>query len=302
LVSAAESSLVEAARAGDREALERLLGEYLPLVYNVVGRALHGHADVDDVVQETMLRVVRRLPELRDPASFRSWAMAITIRQIQDRARAAGAARPRYLPIEAAAEEADPADDFADEAADRLSMSAQREDLLAAADWLTAEERRVLSLWWQELYGRLTRPQIAAALSVSPQHAAVRIQRMKAKLVLALAVVRARRAVPRCPHLAAVVPGWNGRADARVFRQLARHVRGCPTCGAAGAVLDPTERLEPGRRRTDVHRLKPVPPSFLLLHGDRPEAGRAPRLRPERAVRQPTGFQPSEPARYFCGV
>ena len=88
---AAQSSLVEAARTGDREALTQLLGEHLPLVYNVVGRALHGHADVDDVVQETMLRVVRRLPQLRDPRSFRSWMMAIAIRQIQDRARTVGA-------------------------------------------------------------------------------------------------------------------------------------------------------------------------------------------------------------------
>ena len=242
MASAAESSLVEAARAGDRDALERLLGEYLPLVYNVVGRALRGHADVDDVVQETMLRVVRRLPELRDPQSFRSWVMAIAIRQIQDRARATGAAQPRYLPIEAAQDAADPADDFADEAAERLSMSAQREDLLAATDWLTDDERQVLSLWWQELYGRLTRAQIATALSVSPQHAAVRIQRMKAKLMLALTVVRAWRAAPRCPHLASAAPGWNGRAEASVFRQLSRHVRGCPTCSAAGAVLDPIER------------------------------------------------------------
>ena len=246
MASAAESSLVEAARAGDREALEQLLGAYLPLVYNVVGRALQGHADVDDVVQETMLRVVRRLPELRDPESFRSWVMAIAIRQVQDRARAAGATQPRYLPIEAAVEAADPADDFADEAADRLSMSAQRGDLLAATDWLTADERQVLSLWWQELYGRLTRPEVAAALSVSPQHAAVRIQRMRAKLVIALTVVRAWRAAPRCPHLSSAAPGWNGRADASVFRQLARHVRGCPTCSAAGAVLDPIERQVAG--------------------------------------------------------
>jgi hypothetical protein len=41
---------------------------YLPLVYNIVGRALSGHAGVDDVVQETMLRAVRGLGDLRDPA------------------------------------------------------------------------------------------------------------------------------------------------------------------------------------------------------------------------------------------
>jgi pectate disaccharide-lyase len=232
------SALVEAARAGDEAALTRLLGDYLPLVYNVVGRALRGHADVDDVVQETMLRVVLRLPELRDPDRFRPWLMAIASRQIRDRARALGAARPLCLPIEEAAGAAAAAEDFADAAADRLSWSAQREDLRAATRWLSADEQRVLALWWQELYGRLTRSQIAAALSVSPQHAAVRVQRVRAKLTLALAVVRAWRAAPRCPRLAAAAPGWDGRTDARAFRQLSRHVRECPACAAAGAAAD----------------------------------------------------------------
>jgi hypothetical protein len=52
---------VIAAQAGDAEALDSLLSGYLPLIYNIVGRGLSGHADVDDVVQETMLRAVRGL-------------------------------------------------------------------------------------------------------------------------------------------------------------------------------------------------------------------------------------------------
>lgn len=56
---------VEAAKAGDEEAREQLVAAYLPLIYNVVGRALDGHADVDDVVQETMLRVLESLADLR---------------------------------------------------------------------------------------------------------------------------------------------------------------------------------------------------------------------------------------------
>lgn len=51
-------STIAAAQAGDREALDELVTGWLPLVYTVVGRALGGHADVDDVVQETMLRAV----------------------------------------------------------------------------------------------------------------------------------------------------------------------------------------------------------------------------------------------------
>ena len=70
---------VIAAQAGDEHALGTLLSEYLPLIYNIVGRALNGHADVDDVVQETMLRAVRGLRDLRDPAAFRSWLVAVAV-------------------------------------------------------------------------------------------------------------------------------------------------------------------------------------------------------------------------------
>src|SRR6202522_4892154 len=75
---------VVAAQRGDRNALNALAAAYLPLVYNVVGRAMNGHPDVDDVVQETMLRAVRGLGELRDPAAFRSWLVAIAMTQVRD--------------------------------------------------------------------------------------------------------------------------------------------------------------------------------------------------------------------------
>jgi DNA-directed RNA polymerase specialized sigma24 family protein len=77
---------------GGPRALDSLLAGYLPLIYNIVGRALSGHADVDDVVQETMLRVVRGLGDLRDPAAFRSWLVAVAIRQMRDHYRARQAA------------------------------------------------------------------------------------------------------------------------------------------------------------------------------------------------------------------
>src|SRR5436305_5608148 len=81
------TATVVAAQAGRQTALDTLIAGYLPLVYNIVGRALHGHADVDDVVQETMLRVVDGLSGLRDPGSFRSWLVAIAMHQVRDRHR-----------------------------------------------------------------------------------------------------------------------------------------------------------------------------------------------------------------------
>ena len=61
MVGETDARLVIDARAGDQESLDELVARYLPLVYNIVGRALAGQGDVDDVVQETMLRLVRGL-------------------------------------------------------------------------------------------------------------------------------------------------------------------------------------------------------------------------------------------------
>src|SRR5258706_8756937 len=104
---------VVAARGGDPRALDALVARCLPLVYNIVGRALHGHADVDDVVQETLLRVVRHLPELREPEAFRSWLVAIAVRQVRDRELDRRSAQHRRADLDGGPEPADPASDFA---------------------------------------------------------------------------------------------------------------------------------------------------------------------------------------------
>src|SRR5437868_89400 len=77
------SALVTVAQAGDGGALAELVSGALPMVYGVVGRALRGHADVDDVVQETMMRVICGLTGLRRPDRFRSWTAAIAHREVQ---------------------------------------------------------------------------------------------------------------------------------------------------------------------------------------------------------------------------
>ncbi len=79
------TALVEAAKAGDVHARDELVHAFLPLVHNIVGRALDGHADTDDIVQETMVRVLGGLPGLRDPARFRSWLVAIAMNGIRRR-------------------------------------------------------------------------------------------------------------------------------------------------------------------------------------------------------------------------
>jgi RNA polymerase sigma factor (sigma-70 family) len=233
---------VRAAQAGDARALDRLLASYLPLVYNIVGRALSGHADVDDVVQETMLRAVRGLGELRDPAAFRSWLVAVALRQMRDHYRARQAAPVADLSDEVA----DPAADFVDLTILRLGLSSQREETAQATRWLDPGDREVLALWWLETAGQLDRGEIVAALGLPPGHVAVRIARMKEQLTTARVVVRALRAGPPCPDLALAIAGWDGAPVPLWRKRIARHIRDCGRCGAQQSGLVPAERLLAG--------------------------------------------------------
>ena len=242
-------STIAAAQAGDRQALDDLVAGWLPLVYNVVGRALNGHADVDDVVQETMLRAVGNLGSLRDPDSFRSWLMAIAMRQIRDRARRRS---PQRLDESAARE----ATDFAELTVLRLQLEGQRREVAEAVRWLDDEDRQLLSLWWLEVAGELTRRELAAAVGISRQHAAVRVQRMKERLETSRGIVRALDGA--CPELREVTGRWDGRPDSVWRKRLARHIRGCGYCGDTRESVVPAERLLVGIA------LVPLPVGFTL--------------------------------------
>ncbi|WP_030667186.1 RNA polymerase sigma factor [Streptomyces cellulosae] len=242
------SSTIAAAQAGDRRALDELVAGWLPLVYNIVGRALNGHADVDDVVQETMLRAVDNLGSLRDPDSFRSWLVAIAMRQIRDRARR----RSTETLDEAAAQAAD----FAELTVLRLQLEGQRREVAEAVRWLDDEDRQLLSLWWLEVAGELTRRELAAAVGVSRQHAAVRVQRMKERLETSRGIVRALDGA--CLDLRELTGRWDGRPDSVWRKRLARHIRGCGYCG------DPRESVVPAERLLVGIALVPVPVGFTL--------------------------------------
>ncbi|APY89773.1 RNA polymerase [Streptomyces alfalfae] len=235
---------VRAAQDGNQQAQDTLVSEYLPLVYNIVGRALNGHADVDDVVQETMIRVLGGLDGLRDPENFRSWLVAITMNQIRGhwRERATGAI-PGGGGLGDGYDVVDPGADFVDLTITRLGLSGQRRETAEATRWLDEDDRALLSLWWLEAAGELTRAEVAEALELSPQHAAVRVQRMKAQLETSRVVVRALATEPRCAGLQQIASGWDGVPSALWRKRLARHARDCAVCTDHWSNLVPAERL-----------------------------------------------------------
>ncbi|MFK8908475.1 RNA polymerase sigma factor, partial [Streptomyces sp. YS-3] len=239
------TATVTAARAGDQQAQDELVAACLPLVYNIVGRALNGHADVDDVVQESVLRMLDGLPGLRDAASFRSWVVAITMNQLRaywQRART----RPDGTAIQETSDLPDPGADFVDLTILRLGLSGQRREAAEATRWLEPEDRGLLSLWWLETAGYLTRAEVAASLELSPQHTAVRVQRMKERLDASRQVVRTLAGASHCHELTGLLSLWDGVPSALWRKRVTRHTRACPVCSGLGSGLVPPEGLLAG--------------------------------------------------------
>ncbi|MFD0212479.1 sigma-70 family RNA polymerase sigma factor [Streptomyces hirsutus] len=226
-------------------AQDELVAAHLPLVYNIVGRALNGHPDVEDVVQETMLRALGSLGSLKDPGSFRSWLVAITMNQIRRhwRSESHGGAAPVRSGLHDAYEVADPGADFVDLTILRLGLEGQRREAAEATRWLDPDDQALLSLWWLEAAGELTRAEVAAALELPPQHTAVRVQRMKAQLETARLVVRALSAQPRCVLLDDITEAWDGVPSALWRKRIARHARDCTVCAGFQSGLVPAEGL-----------------------------------------------------------
>lgn len=238
--------LVVAAQRGDERAREELVSVYLPLLYNIVGRALSGHADVDDVVQETLLRAVRDLPALRAPESFRSWLVSITLRQVNTYWQRQRTLADRTTLLDEALPVPDAAAPLEDTTILRLRMSDERGQAVEASRWLDAEHRVLLSLWWQECAGLLSRQDIADATGVGVSHTGVRLQRMREQLELSRTIVAALAADPRCPGLSATVSGWDGARTSVWRKRIARHTRDCAICTATAAERVPAELLLSG--------------------------------------------------------
>ncbi|WP_144128300.1 sigma-70 family RNA polymerase sigma factor [Catellatospora sichuanensis] len=238
-----EAALVVAAQAGDRRALDTLIEAYLPFVYTIARRALDAEDDVDDAVQDSMLRAVRELRELRTPASFRAWLGAIAVRQVSTHLHRRRTADRHTGDLADLVGTPDAGAPFEGLTMLRLGVSQQRRQAARAAQWLDHDDRLLLSLWWLEVAGHLTRSELATAIGVSVAHAGVRVQRMRRQFDSCRALVAALDSRPRCLDLDGLVASWDGVPGATWRKRLTRHIQACDTCTPDSGMLPAAEQL-----------------------------------------------------------
>jgi RNA polymerase sigma-70 factor (ECF subfamily) len=81
MLDATQRSLVLRAQSGDREAFDALLRDIAPPLLRYVTRVMNDVALAEDVVQETLIAIVRKIAWLNDASLFRAWAYRIASRE-----------------------------------------------------------------------------------------------------------------------------------------------------------------------------------------------------------------------------
>lgn len=165
-------SLVAVARAGDRVALEALLGQVRPRVFGYVLARLADAASAEDVTQEVAMTIVSALPRYVDTGRpVMAWVFGIAIRKVSEAHRAM--ARRRECLVDVVPDAIDLTTTGQPEPASlRLETTYQ---MLALLDGLPHPQGEILRL---RIASGLSADETAAALDMTP--GAVRVAQHRA--------------------------------------------------------------------------------------------------------------------------
>ena len=259
-----EQALLARAKEGDDAALEDLLRRYQPRIYRFGMKMCRNPDAAEDVVQETLLAMVRTLPGFRGDASVSTWLYTIARSFCIKRRRRRKFAPARELslesdrPVEAAnlPDSAAPPDRVVEDHETRQAL----EKALAS---LSAPYREVLVL--RDVEG-LSAAEVASVTGLSVEAVKSRLHRARAAVrrVLAPALgIAVAGPSPGCPDIVSLFSRHlEGDIDGAVCAEMERHIASCAACRSACDSLKATlglcravpEPQVPARRQETIRR------------------------------------------------
>lgn len=180
---AQDHELVERAAEGDDEALDELATRYRDRVLGIARGYVRDHADAEDICQETLMTLLTRIGECRQPEAFAGWVAAIARNRAISFLRRR-AARP-HVSLDAVAELSDRSDPLRDTEDAEL-----RDRLGPLIDALPGLQRHVLVLF--DLEG-MRHGEISERLGISEGAARVHLHTARRKLRDRLSAPATRR-------------------------------------------------------------------------------------------------------------
>lgn len=170
----ADATLLAAAAKGDRKAFAEIVERHHGLVYRVAWRMTAGHADTEDIVQETFLKLWNSPAQVRHGVALRAWLIRVATNLAIDRMR-----RKPMTDIEAIPE---PEDDEPD-ALDKVIGAGSVNEVDAAIAGLPDRQRLALVLVHFE---NLSNIEAARAMEVSVEAVESLLARARRSLKIAL--------------------------------------------------------------------------------------------------------------------
>jgi RNA polymerase sigma-70 factor (ECF subfamily) len=279
----ADDALLDAARRGDRKALERFLAQHQRGVFRFGMKMCGTEEDAKDVLQETLIAAARTLPEFRGASSVSTWLYTIARSFCLKKRRMSKFAPERVESLELEEKQAarvpDPRRSPEEDAAGRqlgavletaigeLDPMYREVLVLRDVEGLSANEvAEVMGLTVQAVKTRLHRARLAVRDRVAPH---LEAGADAARAAGAEAAVEG----PGCADVAlAFSRRLEGEIDAGACASLEQHLAGCTRCRGKCAAL--RETLAMCKRAGDAPVPEPVERSvrealrrFLEAHG-----------------------------------
>lgn len=233
-----DQELLEAARTGDRPALEALLARHQPRVYRFGLKMCRDPEDAKDVLQDTLLAVARGVKDFRGSSQVSTWLYTIARSFcIKKRRRSKFAPEVEesldaHAPGEEARQLADPARG-ADESLAGRQIEVALEQAIGALDPMY---REVLVL--RDVEG-LSAPEVAEVMGLSVEAVKSRLHRARVAVREAVAPVigvpgaLAPRASESCPDIVQLFSQHlEGEISSTLCADMERHLAGCPSCAS----------------------------------------------------------------------
>ena len=229
-----DQALVEAARGGDRRALEKLLERHQGAVYRF-GMKMCGEAeDAKDVLQETLFAAVRTLPDFRGASSISTWLYTIARSFCLKKRRTSKFAPGRIESLEAQGEASAEVADSRRTPEEDASARQTKQVLDAAIAELEPMYREVLVL--RDIEG-LPAAEVAEILGLTVEAVKSRLHRARVAVRERVAPVLAPQAVataqpgPSCQDVVMMFSRrLEGEVDAGACAALEAHLQTCASC------------------------------------------------------------------------
>jgi RNA polymerase sigma-70 factor (ECF subfamily) len=175
----AERDLIGRMRARDGSAVTDLATTYGPRIQQLAFRYLKNWEDAEEVAQDVLLKVYRKIEAFRGDAALSSWIYRITFNTAMSRLRTARFSRPAE--VQAGEIETDTLDhvpvepaDWTSLADDQIMRAEMRKKLIEALTYLPAVYRIPVLL--RDIHG-LSTEEASAVLRVKPQTLKSRLHR-----------------------------------------------------------------------------------------------------------------------------